>query len=40
VRGHTELALQQEADQCTFNPAIDKRSRKMQAAAPTCAYIA
>ena len=30
VRGHTEQTLQSEADQCTFNPAIDKRSRKMQ----------
>ena len=30
MRGHTEQTLQSEADQCTFNPAIDKRSRKMQ----------
>jgi len=30
IRGHTEHALQREAEQCTFNPAIDKRSRAMQ----------
>ena len=28
VRGHTEQTLQSEADECTFNPTIDKRSRR------------
>lgn len=31
VRGNTEALLMSEAEKCTFNPAIDKRSRKLDA---------